>query len=67
MLMDTASGTERLSTLRERIATAQEEFQARSAAERHRARLRWTETTTLVPLVTSGVALLLSLYAALLR
>jgi hypothetical protein len=67
MLANTASGTERLTDLRERIATAQEEFRTRSLAERRHARLRWTETTTLLPLVTSAVALLLSLYAVLLR
>ena len=67
MLANTGSGTERLNDLRERIATAQEEFRARRLAERHHARLRWTDTATLLPLVTSAVALLLSLYAVLMR
>ena len=57
------SREDRLESLRERTAAAQEEIRRQSAVDAQRTRARWTEATTLVPLVTSGIAVVLSLYA----
>ncbi len=58
LVENTASGMGHFDDPREYPATAQESYRTES-----RARSRWTDAATLVPLVTSSFALLLSAYA----